>query len=85
MNQNRPRLASRPEVAESPGPSTKRAMASRREVAEYLHVPPGTLEKWAHHGEGPEYVRVGRHTRYRWDDVERWLAVQKRGGGGSAA
>jgi excisionase family DNA binding protein len=55
-------------------------MASRPQVAELLAVPPGTLAQWAHRGVGPPYVRIGRHTRYRWEDVEAWLAQQKHGG-----
>lgn len=57
-----------------------RALASRAEVAEYLGVPPTTLTQWAHKGTGPAYVRVGRHARYRWSDVEKWLEQQPAGG-----
>lgn len=54
-----------------------RATASRDEVADYLRVPATTLAQWAHKGKGPKYSRVGRHTRYRWADVERWLDEQQ--------
>lgn len=67
----------------------RKALASRAEVAEYLHVPVMTLERWANRSTGPRYVRVGRHTRYDWADVEAWLAAQVTGGanvrGGDAA
>lgn len=62
----------------------RRSLASRAEVAEYLGVPGATLDRWAHRGTGPKYVRVGRHTRYRWADVERWLDAQQQGGARSA-
>ena len=63
----------------------RKPLGSRPEVAEYLHVPVATLERWATRGEGPPYSRVGRHTRYRWDDVDAWLDAQQQGGGDSAA
>jgi excisionase family DNA binding protein len=48
-------------------------LMSRREVAEYLDVPEATLARWAYVGGGPSYFRVGRHTRYRFEDVIAWL------------
>lgn len=61
-----------------------RALAARVEVASYLGVPPATLTQWAHKGKGPRYVIVGRHARYRWEDVEKWLSEQQQGGGHAA-
>jgi excisionase family DNA binding protein len=55
-------------------------LATRAEVAEYLGVPSGTLTQWAHKGTGPRYTRVGRHARYRWSDVDKWLEKQSTGG-----
>jgi len=70
----------------------RKSLASRAEVASYLGLvdvdgEPNvqTLAQWAHRGIGPKYIRVGRHARYRWDDVEQWLREQKTGGGGQAA
>lgn len=51
-------------------------LATRKEVAEYLGVPPTTLDQWASRGSGPRYHRVGRHARYRWSDVDKWLELQ---------
>lgn len=51
-----------------------RALATPIEVAEYLQVPLKTLYQWRYQGEGPRAYRVGRHLRYRWDDVEAWVA-----------
>lgn len=53
-----------------------RPLATRTEVAEHLRVPVATLEQWAHRGSGPRYVRIGRHARYRWPDVEAWVDAQ---------
>jgi excisionase family DNA binding protein len=49
-------------------------MATPADVAEYLQVPVKTLYRWRYAGEGPPAYRVGRHLRFRWSDVEGWLA-----------
>jgi hypothetical protein len=54
----------------------RRALASPREVADFLQVPERTLTEWRYRRVGPLYARVGRHVRYRWDDVEKWLDEQ---------
>jgi excisionase family DNA binding protein len=59
-------------------------LATRTEVADYLGLPPGTLAQWAYKSEGPRYVVVGRHARYDWRDVEKWLATRTSGGGAGA-
>jgi len=46
------------------------------EVAEYLGVPVQTLYDWRMRKRGPKAVKVGRHLRYRPEDVERWLDEQ---------
>jgi excisionase family DNA binding protein len=43
------------------------------EVADILKVPLTTLYQWRYKGIGPPSIRVGRHIRYRWADVEAWL------------
>jgi excisionase family DNA binding protein len=47
-----------------------------REVAEYLGVPVQTLYDWRLRHRGPKAVKVGRHLRYRREDVEAWLDDQ---------
>jgi excisionase family DNA binding protein len=44
------------------------------EVAAFLGVPLRTIYRWRSRHEGPRGYRVGRHVRYRLDDVELWLA-----------
>lgn len=63
----------------------RKPLASRTEVAEYLGVPPATLAGWAYRSEGPPYTRVGRYTRYRWEDVDRWLDERRHGGVAAAS
>lgn len=58
---------------EGPAIQTRR-MATPAEVADYLQVPVKTLYQWRYRGVGPRAYRVGRHLRYRWEDVDAWLA-----------
>jgi excisionase family DNA binding protein len=51
-------------------------LGSVEEVSEYLGVPVSTLYVWRHRRKGPRASRVGRHLRYRWADVEKWLDEQ---------
>jgi excisionase family DNA binding protein len=43
------------------------------EVAVFLGVPLRTIYRWRSRGDGPRGYRVGRHVRYRVDDIEDWL------------
>lgn len=66
-------------MSEEPGaPPAPQPLASRLEVARYLGLPLSTLERWARLRTGPEYLRIGRHTRYRWADVDAWVDAQSR-------
>lgn len=42
-------------------------------LAALLGVPVRTVYAWRHRGEGPRGYKVGRHVRYRVEDVEAWL------------
>lgn len=48
-------------------------LLSAEDLASFLDVPIKTLYAWRYRGEGPIGFRVGRHIRYRWMDVERWI------------
>ncbi|WFE46278.1 helix-turn-helix domain-containing protein [Verrucosispora sp. WMMD1129] len=52
---------------------SKRSLAGPPEVATYLNVPEKTLTQWRYLKTGPRWSKVGRHIRYRWEDVEKWL------------
>jgi len=43
------------------------------ETAERLQVPEATLRYWRHAGTGPASIKVGRHIRYRLEDLTAWL------------
>jgi excisionase family DNA binding protein len=44
-----------------------------QDVADYLRVPVQTLYSWRAQGYGPPARRVGKHLRYRPEDVTTWL------------
>lgn len=46
------------------------------ELAELLQVPTKTIYTWRYKGEGPAGVTVGRHLRFRAEDVAVWLDAQ---------
>jgi len=48
-------------------------MWSVEDLARHLQVSPNTVYVWNYKGTGPRAVRVGRHVRYRAEDVETWL------------
>ena len=52
-------------------------LLSAEEVSEYLDVPKGTLANWRYLGRGPAFVRLGRHIRYRADDLAGWIEAGK--------
>jgi hypothetical protein len=58
----------------------RQPQATPSEVADHLRIPEHTLAQWRSRGQGPRYRRVGRHVRYDWRDIERWLEEQSRGG-----
>ena len=43
------------------------------EVAILLDVPLRTIYRWDRYRDGPRGYHIGRHVRYRVDDIERWL------------
>ena len=51
----------------------RQRLLSPHEVAVFLGVPLQTIYRWRYRREGPRGYRVGRHVRYRVDDIERWL------------
>ncbi|MHA6798286.1 helix-turn-helix domain-containing protein [Bounagaea algeriensis] len=49
------------------------------EVADYLGVPVQTVYQWRSRGFGPPGRRIGKHVRYKPDDVESWFDAQAEG------
>lgn len=44
-----------------------------RELANELGLPETTIAQWRYRHIGPSYLKVGRHVRYRREDVDRWI------------
>jgi excisionase family DNA binding protein len=43
------------------------------EAAEYIGVTKRTMERWRVTGDGPRFVKVGRHCLYRRADLDAWV------------
>lgn len=54
----------------------RKPLGTADEVAAYVGVPKQTLYVWRTQSKGPRALRIGKHLRYRWDDVETWLDEQ---------
>ena len=53
-------------------------------LSEHLSVPTTTLANWRYLHRGPAYIRVGRHVRYRVEDVNAWTKARRHGSVGVA-
>ena len=47
-------------------------------LSKHLGIPVTTLANWRYLHRGPVYGRVGRHVRYRVEDVLAWTNAQRR-------
>ena len=45
------------------------------ETSYFLGVPVATLYHWRWRGEGPQACKIGRHVRYRPEDVRAWVVA----------
>ena len=43
------------------------------DLADYLGVPVATIYAWRYRHQGPPGCRIGRHLRFRWNDVQSWI------------
>jgi len=46
-------------------------------LATFLGVPVATIYAWRQKGYGPKGIRIGRHVRYRKEDVDTWVCRQE--------
>ena len=51
----------------------RRPLATAQQIADYLDVPLNTVYGWSSRGGGPPLIKVGRHLRAHWDEIDRWL------------
>src|SRR4051794_32867320 len=61
----------------SPGGNmTLEGFFTTEELSAYLRIPVATIYQWKYRHTGPPAVKLGRHLRYRYRDVEAWLVNQ---------
>ena len=48
-------------------------LMTTEDVAQFLRVPVNTIYAWRSRDVGPPAIKVGRHLRWRREDVQRWL------------
>ena len=65
--------------------SAPEPLMSPEDVAVYVRVPVATVLVWRRKGTGPRASRVGKHLRYRREDVDRWLEERASDGTPAAA
>lgn len=66
-----------PRNAKASGISAAEPLVTQAELAEYLGIPEATLEQWRSRGGGPDFVRAGRHVRYRLSEVNAWMDAER--------
>lgn len=50
-------------------------LLNQRELAAYIGKSAAWCERARWAGEGPKFVKLGRHVRYRSEDVEAWISA----------
>ncbi|MEU2834173.1 helix-turn-helix domain-containing protein [Streptomyces lavendulae] len=63
------------QISAPPSPARGK-LATAQELADYCGVPLATVYQWSHRGGGPRMIKVGRHLRARWAEIDRWLDAQ---------
>lgn len=53
---------------------TEDRLLDKAQTAEALGVSIWTVQKWVHHGGGPQYVKVGTRVKFRESELNRWVA-----------
>lgn len=54
-----------------------RELLTPDDVEGLIHIPVRTLQQWRYNKTGPAYFKIGRHVRYRAEDVTDWLNAQR--------
>lgn len=52
---------------------TTERLLTEADLAERLNVPQRSVRLWRSNGTGPRSITIGRHVRYRPQDIESWL------------
>jgi predicted DNA-binding transcriptional regulator AlpA len=67
-----------PGAPREPRWTMERLVLNTRQAAERCGLSPRTLEKRRVVGGGPQFVRLGGAVRYRLEDLEAWIAANRR-------
>ena len=57
---------------------TAEQLIDDHQAADLLAVKPQTLRKWRMLGTGPDFVKIGRTTRYQVSALNRWVEQHAR-------
>lgn len=49
---------------------------SPEDLAEHFGIPVASIYAWRYRGTGPKAFKIGRHVRYRVEDVAAWVEAQ---------
>lgn len=66
-------------TAKAATPSAEDPLLPPRVLSDEWGIPESTLAQWRWRGEGPVYVKLGGHVRYRRSDIDAWLTECARG------
>ena len=61
----------------SGGTMPREALISSQELADYTGNSLRTILRWRAEVQGPAFVRIGGHVRYRPQDIDAWLESQR--------
>lgn len=62
-----------------PLPSDDDTLIRRADLPRYLGISNQTLARWAHEGQGPEFIKLGgKLVAYRTGDLRSWLKSNRR-------
>jgi len=50
------------------------SLGTSKEVAKVVRTTQAYMARMRQEGRGPKYIKIGRAVRYRWSDVDAWLA-----------
>jgi hypothetical protein len=56
---------------------TRSALATPPEAADYLQLKEQSLRRLRMEKRGPKFIKVGGRIRYRWEDIDAWLAANE--------
>ncbi|MGF2734829.1 helix-turn-helix transcriptional regulator [Marinobacter sp. DUT-1] len=59
-------------------------LLTQKELAEYLNKSTAWCERARWAGDGPRFIKLGRHVRYRAEDVLAWIEENSRTCSGEA-